>query len=251
MPKPGATLQEPPKKQGKKKPSPPAVDLPVVYPEEDVQMFACREGKKPLYAEDAKKALGWEEENEKGQFGDKYLFINPFNKKKVRCTYNVNNRPFDIPTALKYLQTIMKRRWKFNLETIIIGRFGSVLSGQHRLIALVLAEYARMCEDIPEGGDESWKTTSRASGATSRSTSKRLSESAQAKTRNTSRRSTTCVRGRSATCSILASTCSRTSLTNPRTVKVVAIFSTSPSRRCGSAPERTTAPLISTAPTPR
>jgi hypothetical protein len=66
----------------------------------------------------------------------------------VRCWNNCKNRWFDEPRARLYAQEILQRNWAgpstfpgetVNGETIVIGRTGIVLSGQHRLIGLVLA----------------------------------------------------------------------------------------------------------------
>jgi len=57
----------------------------------------------------------------------------------VRCKYNSHNRPFDEQWCRALAQDILNRHWKDNGETIVIGKTGRVLSGQHRLIGLVLA----------------------------------------------------------------------------------------------------------------
>lgn len=95
-----------------------------------------------ITAELAKGWLGWKEETEEEPFGEEFLLaIKRDNKSvKVRCTNNAHNRPFDEPWCKPRVQDILNRHWKFNMETIIIGKTGDVLSGQHRLIALILAQ---------------------------------------------------------------------------------------------------------------
>lgn len=114
----------------------------------------------PLKEDLAKQLLGWEDEETyktriggtsggKGVpgFGREFLLQDLFNK-RVRCWNNTKNRPFDISWARALAQDILfsgpglppeRRRWQLNGETIVIGKYGQVLSGQHRLVALILA----------------------------------------------------------------------------------------------------------------
>jgi hypothetical protein len=102
----------------------------------------------------AQALLGWETEtaykertgNEEG-YGDEALLTDEMGD-KILCTNNLGNRPFRETEARKYAQDILTRNWAgptsmpgetVNGETIIIGRTGKVMSGQHRLIGLVLA----------------------------------------------------------------------------------------------------------------
>lgn len=66
----------------------------------------------------------------------------------VTCWNNNNNRPFREGDCKKYVKTILTKNWAgpiafpgetVNGETIIISRTANVESGQHRLIALILA----------------------------------------------------------------------------------------------------------------
>lgn len=90
--------------------------------------------------------LGWEEEGEE-PFGNDFLFKD-MNNKKVRLTKNGRNRPYTHANSLKIAQDLLnsgpllpeeERRWQYNREPIIIGRYGSVCSGQHRGVGLRLA----------------------------------------------------------------------------------------------------------------
>jgi hypothetical protein len=56
---------------------------------------------------------------------------------------NTRNRPLRESGARTYAQDILNRHWAFNGETIIVGKSGQTLSGQHRLVALILAEQIR------------------------------------------------------------------------------------------------------------
>lgn len=137
---------------------------PVVYPVPEVRMQL---GETPLTAEMARQLLGWEEEEEfmndvKKRFPDytdkklsdiREKFVEESTLKDyrgvyVRCWQDRNNRPLDMTWCRQLAIDILhsgpklpreRRRWQLNLETVIIGQRGTVMSGQHRLIALVIA----------------------------------------------------------------------------------------------------------------
>lgn len=58
---------------------------------------------------------------------------------KIRADNNSKNRPLDEAHVRKLAQDLLNGHWRFNGETIVIGDRGQVLSGQHRLLALILA----------------------------------------------------------------------------------------------------------------
>lgn len=110
-------------------------------------------GEKALTADRAKELLDWQSETKNIKFGDDYLFTDD-NKCKVRCLNNTRNRPFNEEWSRSLAQDILNKRWRVNLETIIIGKDAQVLSGQHRLIGLILA--VQIWElDEPDG---QWKS---------------------------------------------------------------------------------------------
>jgi len=121
-------------------------EVKVLYPTEKVSL--CKEGgdKPPLDAETAKEILGWMEEGKGGsnvRYGGDYLFScknGDDSSVKVRCKYNVMNRPLSLGNVLALKQEILRGRWRYNGEPVIIGKMGHVLNGQHQLIALVLAD---------------------------------------------------------------------------------------------------------------
>jgi hypothetical protein len=96
-----------------------------------------------MTAAKAREMLGWtedEEEARKAGFLEPLLTIKEGETlRKIWCLRNIRNRPFNKRRALSLSQDILNLRWQFNGETIVIGRTGRVLSGQHRLVALVLA----------------------------------------------------------------------------------------------------------------
>lgn len=105
-----------------------------------------------ITADRAKTLLGWETEDEyferfRKQYPDavreaclfKDYLLKDREGKKVRCWRNSKNRPFSESWADALCQDILNKQWRFNGETIIISKTGVDLSGQHRLVALVLA----------------------------------------------------------------------------------------------------------------
>lgn len=101
----------------------------IIYPKVSVTL---RAGDKAMTMEDAKKILGWTEVEKDHLFTDLL-------GKKVACLNNQNNRPFSRANADTIQQQILRRRWKLNGESMIIGESGCCLSVQHRLIGLILA----------------------------------------------------------------------------------------------------------------
>jgi hypothetical protein len=112
---------------------------PVLYPEPETVMHY---GQAELTVAQAKELLGWEEETDTAKFGTDYMLIDRTGK-KVRCVNNAGNRPWYGSWADTLAQEHLMRRWRLNGETIVIGKTGLVLSAQHRLISLVLAEQER------------------------------------------------------------------------------------------------------------
>jgi hypothetical protein len=109
-----------------------------VYPDYKTVTF---KGEDSVTPDQAKEWIGWQEEGEGQDFGADYLFI--FDGKKIRTTNNNNNRPFDETWARKLMQDMLHKRWKLNAQSIALGEYGNVVSGQHRLIALIMADVER------------------------------------------------------------------------------------------------------------
>lgn len=118
-----------PRKQTEKK-----FEREILYPNPTSDV--CR-GDTAITAEDAKQLLGWEEVSEGG--GHYVREVYALAKVRVRCTNNVTNRPLYKSVVQTLKQEILRRRWQFNGEAIIIGKTGLLLNGQHTLLALVLA----------------------------------------------------------------------------------------------------------------
>lgn len=162
--KKGATATAAPKAKpkGKKAEQPLDAGLPLVYGKLDVEWHL---GDDALTAENAKEMLGWEEEPGHVKWGDDFLLTDRYGR-KIRCTRNSRNRPFNENWAMALAFDILNKNWAdsrngpgrtINGETIIIGRHGSVLSAQHRLAGLVLAH--QWWEMQPHWKDDVWGET--------------------------------------------------------------------------------------------
>jgi hypothetical protein len=119
----------------------------LLYPEVGIQLLDKDNGQ--LTVDTAKELLGWVEETEEDKFGKNFL-LRDNEGTKIRCTNNLNNRPLSKANYLLLKQEILRKNWKLNGEPIIIGKKGKILSGQHQLIALVLAG-----QDV-EASDDNW-----------------------------------------------------------------------------------------------
>lgn len=110
-------------------------------------------GENALEEHEAKDLLGWKYEDELDDWEKthRHLFVD-LHKKKVWCVNNFCNRPFSRPNAEQVKQEILRKKWKFNHESMIIGNTGKTLSAQHRLIGLVLA-----CQEVELYPDK-WDT---------------------------------------------------------------------------------------------
>lgn len=120
--------------------SDPASD-PIVYPEYAVSIHA---GPNAMTVEQIKEMLGWQEDSEEAPLGDDYVpeLLSLFGR-KIRMTRNVNNRPIITGWVRTLGQEHLNRRWKFNGESLVVGRNGNTQSGQHRSISLIYAEEQR------------------------------------------------------------------------------------------------------------
>lgn len=140
------------KVQAAAKPGPHAKGRQVLYPEITINEVLVPPME--VTVELAKEKLGWEEEPEGAKWGEVF-FLKDMNGTKVRLANNTGNRPYHSDLALNYAQQYLKRQWKVNGETLIIGQTGLTLSCQHRLIGLVLAEQIRTGPQSPHW-EEYW-----------------------------------------------------------------------------------------------
>lgn len=112
---------------------------------QDVTVKVYR-GEDAITHEQAQSILGWQEETKAVKFGQDYL-LKDANGNKVRCLHNAKNRPFYQENTDSLVQELLNKRWQFNGEAIIVGKYGTLLNGQHSLIALILANQIRNSED--------------------------------------------------------------------------------------------------------
>lgn len=110
-------------------------------------------GENAIDSDDCKKWLGWQEETVAIKFGTDYL-TRDANNTKIRCLHNARNRPFYSENCESLIQEHLNKRWRFNGEPIIIGKYGTILNGQHSLISLIMANQIR----FSEGQKEHWDT---------------------------------------------------------------------------------------------
>lgn len=106
---------------------------PVVYEKISVKLH---NGDTTLTFEQAKTLLGYITESENIKFGGDYTTTNA-DGDKVRCLHNVRNRPIYRGTMETYTQEVLNKRWRLNGETLIIGKTGITISGQHRLLGFI------------------------------------------------------------------------------------------------------------------
>jgi mRNA-degrading endonuclease YafQ of YafQ-DinJ toxin-antitoxin module len=100
----------------------------------------------PITVEKAKDLLGWLEEDGdaiKFKSGEYSTELEPYLPRRVKLQNNPHNRPINSGNFLDLRQSILTKKWKFNGEPIIVGKTGTLLNGQHTLIATVLAEFER------------------------------------------------------------------------------------------------------------
>ena len=113
-----------------------------LYPEVSVQLCI---GEDALTDEKAKQILGWRELPDDSK--EDFLFKDS-NGKKVQCTNNLRNRMLYGSNVQVLAQEILRGRWRFNGENLIIGQKGTILNGQHSLIAVVMA--CQMYDETPD-----------------------------------------------------------------------------------------------------
>lgn len=138
------------KRQAAVVPSPHAKGRQVLYPE--ITINGVPVPPMEITVDLAKEKLGWEEEPEGAKWGEVF-FLKDMNGTKVRLANNTGNRPYFSELALNYAQQYLKRQWKVNGETLVLGQTGLTLSCQHRLIGLVLAEQIRTGPQAPHWED--------------------------------------------------------------------------------------------------
>lgn len=119
----------------------------VVYPRKELRdrgiLYEWRGcyGEKAMTVQQSKDLLDWTEvaSTDEWQFRDRH-------GKYIFCANNTTNREIVWKEVEKLVQVHLTRRYRFNGEDILIGRYGRVLNGQKSMIAHVLAEQDRLID---------------------------------------------------------------------------------------------------------
>lgn len=150
-----------------------------VYPHVQVKLFLTDKdrlppGHKPegMTVKVMKEILGWQDEEDyaaqlkkelpaaefkqrKIEFGDDYLFLDRYGK-KVRLMNNLKNRPFDPRTAEDWMLEILRMKWEFNGESMIVDEYGNTQDIQHRGVGLIWAGQEWEKDRILPDPDRQW-----------------------------------------------------------------------------------------------
>jgi hypothetical protein len=129
-----------------------SVEREVVYPEKKAEWYI---GDRALDVDTAKDLLGWQVEEEGVKFGDTFD-LKDYTGRKVRLINNTHNRELDQQWVKELVQNHLRKQFKLNGESVIIGKYGSTLSAQHRLVSLILAEQQR---DAQQSKNQMWDHT--------------------------------------------------------------------------------------------
>ena len=122
----------------------------VIYAKPSVQLCV---GKDAITANQMKELLGWTEESENVKFKTDY-HLKDRHGNKIRLLNDVTNRPIYMSNVESLIQEILRGKWEYNAEPIIVGKTGLILNGQHQGIALILADQEW------RKTDSRWKTIS-------------------------------------------------------------------------------------------
>ncbi len=96
----------------------------------------------------AKDILGWRIVVD----DDEIHILKDLEGNRIALDNNVMNRPYRPTLCKRWMSEILRKKWRLNGETIIIDRTGQLQSGQHTLVALVMAEQLRKLEP------DTWKS---------------------------------------------------------------------------------------------
>jgi len=119
----------------------------VKYPEIVVGIRRISTGN-PVTFPEAKELLGWLVETEDNKIGHNFHLVDEQGN-RVLLSNNLSNRPFQDSWSETICQDHLNGNWRLNGETIIIGRTGKVLSGQHRLVALIMSVWVWHDKESP------------------------------------------------------------------------------------------------------
>lgn len=141
--KPASKKAAPSKKSAKSVVKKSKKEEEALYPE--VTVSICH-GDEAITEETAKSLLGWQELPDDS---DLEPMLKDNNGKGIICLNNRINRQLYGAIVSQLCQEILQGNWVLNGETIIIGKNGRILNGQHELIALIMA--CHIYDADPEG----------------------------------------------------------------------------------------------------
>jgi len=98
-----------------------------------------RKAGNPMTVERMKELIGWKVVDKDEE--DDYLFS--FKGEKIKLERNPSNRPFRPGFAKRYMNEMLRGKWRLNGETMIIDENDDAQSMQHRGVALIWAEWER------------------------------------------------------------------------------------------------------------
>lgn len=118
--------------------NPIVANRPIVHKKPRVQLAM---GAKALKMDQAQKLLGWRviKKDEKVDPELENGRVKDFLGTDVVLMNNLTNRPIDMSWVKVLAEELLFGNWTFNFENVIISERGFVVSGQHRLLALVYA----------------------------------------------------------------------------------------------------------------
>lgn len=99
-----------------------------------------------MTAEDGKEIIGWKTEAEGDKPFEDNFVLRDREKNKVQLLNNATNRPYSRTDAERYADAMANGIWELNGETGTIDDKGNLISFQHRIIALILANQAKKGE---------------------------------------------------------------------------------------------------------
>ncbi len=90
------------------------------------------QGKEAMTYDQACELIGWEVADGPGLLRD-------LQKQSIRLRNNATNRPFRPGLSKRYMSEMLRGKWALNGESVIFDSDGKCQSGQHRLVAFIMA----------------------------------------------------------------------------------------------------------------
>lgn len=133
----------------------------VLFDQIQTMEFSLKHVNGPMTSERMKTILGWTEVPDDDPNPLDYDVLDN-ERKKIRLKNNVANRPFRTALGRTWESEVLYDRWNGGLgngpngETIIVGRTGLVLDGQHRGVGFVLAVQEWHADQAKDPAERRW-----------------------------------------------------------------------------------------------